>query len=914
MNKKNIFIGIILVFIVGAGSFYFYLKTQKATLSNIYKAVPIQVSLIIDLKNPTVSLKKLLKKNDFWQELTVFDEVFAFNEQLKFIDSVAHYQIKSDLIHSKPLVISFHELGNRIFKPIFYTRLNGKMEAKQLLKEIEQQLENKGTISTDKYNKVKIYDFKFSDVKNKHFYYCYYRGIFILSPSELLLQESLRQVDADVGLNNNKEFLSLLKTANANADANIYVQFKPFKRLFGKLLDVEKLKKMGIINYSEWGVFDLNMKNKTLLINGFSGGNNEKTQMNKIFVGQAPQQIKFVKHITNIPEAFSIIEVSDVHKFREKLVTYMDEIGEKARLDINEKSLEKAFGKEVIKDFEKLIKNEIAVVTQADGSLLCALQTKGNRAAKEFVEDIFTYFCNKNSKSLKNYKKNYRIDKETSFSIYKMPLAKVPLRLFGSWFSYCEAEYLAVFENYIVFADTYKSITNFIYDNVLQKTFAYNGDYKKFENYLSEKVNFYHFVNLSGTGSYISGLLTPKSKKYWQKNQKNIGDFYAIGFQFSSEKNYLYNSLIFRHQKINTMQASTEWESKIDTTMSFKPALIKNHYTGEKEIFLQDDKNSIYLIGNNGRIIWKRKFEAPILSNIEQVDFYKNGKIQLLFNTADKIYLLDRNGNNVERYPITLPQKATAPLAIFDYEKNRNYRIFVPCDKKIYAFNLEGNIVTGFNFSGSDFSIQKPIQYFRSADKDYLIIADKQRTYILDRRGNERVKLDQQFIPSEKNAYSLIKSKNIEKTRFVTSDEKGNINYIYLNGKVEKRTFDKFSKKHYFKAYDIDNDGISEYIFIDKNKLYIYNSKGKKIFEHKFEYKITDAPSFYKFSSNKTGMGITEAEAGKIYLFDDKGKLFEGFPLKGKTPFSIAPLKPNAVHFNLLVGGNDFYLYNYRLK
>lgn len=914
MNKKHTFIGIVSAFIVGTMGFYFYLKTQKATLSDIYKAVPMNVSLIIDLKKPNQSIEKLLKKNDFWQELTVFPEVFAFNEKLKIIDTIAYHRFETDLLQTKPLVISFHELGNKVFKPIFYTRLNGKMEAKQLLKEIAKQTENKGSTSTEKYNKVKIYDFKFSDVKNKHSYYCYDRGIFILSPSELLVQEAIRQIDADVGLSNDKDFLRLLKTANANADANVYVQFKPFKKLFGKLLDLGELKKMGIFNYSEWGVFDLNLKTKTVLINGFSGGDNEKSQINKIFVGQTPQTIKFIKHITNIPEAFSIIGISDVKKFEEKLVHYLDEVGEKNRFDINQKSLQDAFGKEVVKDFTQLLKNEIAVVTQADGSLLCAFQTQGNRAAKEFVEDAFNYFCKNNNKSLNDYKKNYRIDEQTSFLIYKMPLNKVPLRLFGSWFSRCKAEYLVVFENYIVFADTYKSLTNFIYDNVLQKTFAYNGDYKKFENYLSRKVNFYHFVNLSGTGSYTNRLLTPSAKKYWQKNQKKISDFYAIAFQFSSEKEYLYNSLIFRHQKTNTMQASTEWESKIDTTMSFKPALVKNHYTGEKEIFLQDDKNNIYLINNNGRIIWKHKFEAPILSNIEQVDYYKNGKIQLLFNTEDKIYLLDRNGNNVERYPIILPKKATAPLAIFDYEKNRNYRIFIPCDKKIYAFNLEGNMVTGFDFSGSDFTIKKPVQYFRNGDKDFLIVTDKQRTYILDRRGNERIKLDQQFIPSERNNYNLIKSKNVAKTRFVTSDEKGNINYIYLNGKVEKFTFGKYSKNHYFKAYDMDNDGAAEYVFLDNNKLYAYNAKGQKLFTYKFEHEINDAPSFYKFSSNKSGMGITEAKGRKIYLFDDKGKLFEGFPLKGKTQFSIAPLKPNATYFNLLVGGSDFYLYNYRLK
>jgi hypothetical protein len=61
--------------------------------------------------------------------------------------------------------------------------------------------------------------------------------------------------------------------------------------------------------------------------------------------------------------------------------------------------------------------------------------------------------------------------------------------------------------------------------------------------------------------------------------------------------------------------------------------------------------------------------EGPIMGSVQQLDFYKNGKLQYLFNTAEKIHLIDRNGNYVERYPIALRSPATSPLALFDYER-----------------------------------------------------------------------------------------------------------------------------------------------------------------------------------------------------------------------------------------------------
>ena len=50
--------------------------------------------------------------------------------------------------------------------------------------------------------------------------------------------------------------------------------------------------------------------------------------------------------------------------------------------------------------------------------------------------------------------------------------------------------------------------------------------------------------------------------------------------------------------------------------------------------------------------------------DVHQIDLYKNGKLQLLFNTQSKLHLIDRNGNNVEQFPIGLVAKATNGLFV----------------------------------------------------------------------------------------------------------------------------------------------------------------------------------------------------------------------------------------------------------
>ena len=128
-----------------------------------------------------------------------------------------------------------------------------------------------------------------------------------------------------------------------------------------------------------------------------------------------------------------------------------------------------------------------------------------------------------------------------------------------------------------------------------------------------------------------------------------------------------------------------------------KPFFFTNHTTGAKEIFIQDLKNNTYLINAAGRVIWKVPLNERIIGNIYMIDYFRNGKYQLLFSGKNYLHLLDRNGNYVERYPVKLRSPATNSLAIFDYDNNLNYRLFIAGeDKMIYSYDKTGSVVKGW--------------------------------------------------------------------------------------------------------------------------------------------------------------------------------------------------------------------------
>ena len=61
-------------------------------------------------------------------------------------------------------------------------------------------------------------------------------------------------------------------------------------------------------------------------------------------------------------------------------------------------------------------------------------------------------------------------------------------------------------------------------------------------------------------------------------------------------------------------------------------------------------------------------------------------------------------------------------------------------------------------------------------------------------------------------------------------------------------------------------------------------------------------------------IGLVSEERHELYLLNNDGSMYSGFPLRGSTPFSIGVFKSSESKFNLVVGNEDNFLYNYSVQ
>ena len=103
-------------------------------------------------------------------------------------------------------------------------------------------------------------------------------------------------------------------------------------------------------------------------------------------------------------------------------------------------------------------------------------------------------------------------------------------------------------------------------------------------------------------------------------------------------------------------------------------------------------------------------------------------------------------------------------------------------------------------------------------------------------------------------------------------------------------------------------------MFVDNQELEIISQQKKNISNFVFQAPITMRPVVYKFSDNVYKIGVVDNTNSKVYVINGNGTLHKGFPLKGKSLFTIGFLYKHSNTFNLIIGGEENFLYNYEIK
>lgn len=387
------------------------------------------------------------------------------------------------------------------------------------------------------------------------------------------------------------------------------------------------------------------------------------------------------------------------------------------------------------------------------------------------------------------------------------------------------------------------------------------------------------FESLSTESSILLVANTPEFKKAFSKRLSpdlpnaaadlNVEDFPVAALQLVYQDGFAHMHAVLNKNSAPGKKSTTSQIASVNlgAPLAIQPVFFENHRTNGLDVAVQDTDNILYLISSTGRIYWKKQLEARIIGNIHSVDILRNGRYQLAFTTQNQLHVIDRTGKTVNPFPLNFKDEITQSLAVFDYDKKRDYRFVIVQGKELFMFDNRGKRVRGFTFNKAADEIIQPPKHIRIGRKDYIIIPeDSGKLNILSRTGKTRVPVKEKIDFSE-NAWFE------HKQNFLSANSSGQIIFIDPDGKVKKESTGPSTNLLIHATENL-------LVRLSENALRI---NGKDI---SLDFGLYTAPEVF-YINNKYYIGLTDLQAHKVYVFDSQGVLLPGFPVYGTSGIDL---------------------------
>ncbi len=753
--------------------------------------------------NDFSKFKSELKNNSFF---TVTQDIRLFGKLKK---DLQHIEFEEDQLQ---FTIGIYELGKGNFEFVVLTK--DKLPSIALEGVTDKTIESFSYENKD-YNKytldgITVFAMAVND-------------IMITTSSQILLENFIRIKETAKPSNSLKRIQT---AADTTLSANVFLNFKHGDVLFKKYLKNQDIN--SIPEFADWLGVDIAAGQANLSLNGICFANDSTKNFVNLFKGTSPLPNSIVSKAPQGADAILSYAFNDFSTFIKNQTAYLDLAKPKDTLFTTVEEIGIVF-----------LNEEKAVVLNSYG-------------AETLMENLIPY-----KTSIFEYQGNEII------GLSEPKLLQENLNPLVPSFS---NNFYTVIDNSFVFAGTREVLQNFISNTKNQTTFDKTSTYTSAKNVLSSEANMTFIANRKGIQhfldtDFVSNLSGPIGKL-------DLND-YSFSGQLVADQGFLHTSMNITkgQEQLPNNAVGALFTVELDTDIATDPQFVKNHRTGQKEVVVQDIDNYVYLISTKGKVLWKKQLEGRIRGKIHQVDLYKNGKLQLAFCTNNQFLILDRNGELVPPFNKTYEGGNLNALAVFDYEKNKNYRFVITQGRKVFMYDGQGATVDGFVYKEAQHPIKTAPEHFRIAKKDYLVFKlDDNTMTIRHRAGQERIKVPTKINFSDNGVF-------LYKNKFTVTDKKGVLHQIDTKGKLSKTNF---------------NLGTDHGMYATSKTLALMNEnvlniKGKKV---ELELGVYTAPKIF-YIYDKIYVSVTDIQNQQIYLFDSQAKPIANFPVYGTSAIDL---------------------------
>jgi hypothetical protein len=584
-------------------------------------------------------------------------------------------------------------------------------------------------------------------------YLSYTKGIGMASSSLITLQSAIRHLKSEESLAHNPQFATAAQTISRHVDIGFMLNHRQLPYLGNVAGNKIPSGKMDFLSHTaNWTALDGQITPNMITLNGFVFPSFTADNYLSVFLHQSNSRTEAWDVLPSATNFMLSLSMDNPDTFLDNYGKFLEAHKELNKYKQRVAALDKEWPQNAPKLFCALYPAEMALANVESDNWVVLLKTTN---AKYALEQLQAQAAHLNKKFIAT--QETAVD-NNAITIYNNPAAGLFGTVLGEVFP----------ENQETFFTTSGSWFYFSGDKELLKQVAVKQRKNTLKTHLSQLgvsqylTNHACFTVVVSSPDKVGDMLLQHLHPRIQRTITKTTDAYPANaqvLQLRPSNDKLYVNFLSSFESKASRQASAKPEETEVKKSEEKPQPtekipvpndaierlripVTNHYTKEKESFVQFADHRIGLQSRDGQWLWTKALNSAIIDTVIQIDYLSNGKLQMLFTTSTHVHLYDRNGNAVTPYPVKW-KAPVSTLTVFDYDKDRNYRLFTTdTNNVLQAYDKRIQPVDGWKPFKSPHAITRAAEFFRVASRDYIVLCTAQTTYILDRRGNERVKLE----------------------------------------------------------------------------------------------------------------------------------------------------------------------------
>ena len=687
-------------------------------------------------------------------------------------------------------------------------------------------------------------------------------GIWFLSTSKLLLEEAIRKSEQKANIPLSEGLQRLVKSADGSSDLHLYMQLDEARSLWKYWFERSHIPELQGLN--DWVSVDVALKEEGIL---FSGILNEQADGVPDFMRQLePEDFSSAAYIPTSAISWSCKRLSTSPDWNDQRLrdteVWLNESAPMGSFFLGS-SLENAYLQPVF------------------------FMSSHLEAIRELVPSIESVSLTTNV---------YRDVEILTFDEAVDLSALFPLSVFKT-----TVPHFCMIDQVIYAAsssDALKTVINDLQAGAdLEDRYGRNAE----DHFPTGKAHRHIAFQNPGLNALLMQFVNGRNMPSLAQSEEQLSGLRAGGISLLQRegRTYIKGSLYSGELPDNPIQ--NNWTTGLDDDIISGPHAVRSHIGGRYAFIVQDTNFTLYMLNLKGEVEWKTQLDGRILGPPQVIDKFKNDKLQYVMNTAGSIHALDRLGRSLSGFPVSLGNPATAGLQVVDYDRARNYRILVPCGKKLLNYNVDGKEVQGWLFSPMTNDIYLSPLLLQSNQKDYICVQSSDgKLRMTGRTGKARLSEDVSVKLHPGNQWWINNTGNPKLDGLTGLSADGKLLHVFLNGTIDSSDVEA-DWFRLFEDYAIRVQGNTVEALLPTGESFNTKRNGAR---WAYIKPLVFQASFYILA--------LDADRNELHLLDLRGKEPAGFPLYAEGNFTAGDFSGNG-QLQIVCTGSSGSVISYRI-